>query len=61
LGYVRADLTLVDTFTAIENEAYFLNTSEIHSVDGRLHNAKRTILQFQWDIPMDNLIEKLGF
>ena len=61
LGYVRADLILVDTFTATENEAYFLNTREIHSVDGPLHNAKRTILQFQWDIPMDNLIEKLGF
>jgi hypothetical protein len=61
LGYVRDDLILVDTFTATENEVYLLDTREIHSVDGSLHNAKRTILQFQWDIPMDDLIEKLGF
>jgi hypothetical protein len=59
LSYHRDDLILVDTFTAKENEAYLLNIGEIHSVDGNKSTEPRILIQFQWNMSMDELIEKL--
>ena len=59
LGYDRNDLILVDTFTANENDTYLLNIGEIHSVEGVKKEEPRTMIQFQWDLKMDELIEKL--
>ncbi len=59
LGYDRNDLILVDTFTANENDTYLLNIGEIHSVEGVKKEEPRTMIQFQWDLKMDELVEKL--
>jgi len=59
LRYHRDDLILADTFTAQENEAYLLNTGEIHSVDGDKSTEPRIAIQFQWNMTIDELIEKL--
>jgi hypothetical protein len=59
LRYHRDDLILADTFTAQENEAYFLNTGEIHSVDGDKSTEPRIAIQFQWNMTIDELIGKL--
>jgi hypothetical protein len=67
LSYKKEDLILVDSFTAKANEAYLLNIEEIHSVENIDKNNTdkldypRTLIQFQWDLKMDELIEKLGF
>ena len=67
LSYVKEDLILADTFTAGENEAYLLNTGEIHSVERPEGNTQkgrfefpRTMIQLQWNLDMDDLIEQLG-
>jgi hypothetical protein len=61
--YNIKDLTLVDSFTANDNEAYFLNIGQIHSVRGpQLYTKPRVLLQFQWGlIPIDSLIDQLGY
>jgi hypothetical protein len=59
LRYHRDDLILADTFTAKENEAYLLNIGEIHSVDGAKSAEPRISIQFQWNMTIDELIEKL--
>lgn len=59
LRYHRDDLILADTFTAQENEAYLLNTGEIHSVDGDKSTEPRIAIQFQWNMTIDELIAKL--
>jgi hypothetical protein len=67
LSYAKQDLILVDSFKANPNEAYLLNIGEIHSVEKvdqtntNPLNYPRTMIQFQWDLKMDELIEKLGF
>jgi hypothetical protein len=68
LAFVREDLTLMDTFTANENEAYILNIGEVHSVERQDGSTEigpfsfpRTMIQFQWYLTMDELMEKLGF
>jgi hypothetical protein len=59
LGYEKDDLILVDTFTANANEAYLLNIGKIHSIDGVKQEEPRTMLQFQWDISLEEMIERL--
>jgi len=67
LSYVKEDLILVDSFKANPNEAYLLNIGEIHSVEtvGQTNtnplNYPRTMIQFQWNLKMDELMEKLEF
>lgn len=61
LAYVRDDLNLVDSFTAQNNEAYLLNIGEIHSVDGDRQLLPRVMLQFQWNMTIEEMIEQLGF
>lgn len=61
LGYVYEDLTLVDSFTAQDGEAYVLNIKEVHSVDGAAPELPRAFIQLQWDLTMDELLEKLDF
>jgi hypothetical protein len=68
LAYVKEDLILVDTFTANANEAYLLNIGEIHSVERPNDSDEttrfdfpRTMISFQWDLKIDDLIKKLEF
>lgn len=63
VGYAREDITLVDSFTANDNDAYLLNIGQIHSVDGSSPAEPRTMLQFQWgpSTKIEELIEKLEF
>jgi hypothetical protein len=59
LGYNKNDLILVDTFTANKNDAYLLNIGEIHSVEGSIKKEPRTMIQFQWNLNMGELMKKL--
>ena len=59
LSYEKDDLILVDTFTAKENDAYLLNIGEVHSVEGGKKASPRTLIQFQWNLTIDELIDKL--
>ena len=59
LSYEKNDLLLVDTFTAKENDAYLLNIGEVHSVEGDKKANPRTLIQFQWNMTIDELIDKL--
>jgi len=67
LSYAKKDLVLVDSFKANINEAYLLNIGEVHSVE-KVDQTNtdpldypRTMIQFQWGLKMDELIEKLEF
>ena len=67
LSYAKEDLIPVASFVAKPNDAYLLNIGEIHSVykvdetDTEPLPFPRTLIQFQWDLTMDELIDKLGF
>jgi hypothetical protein len=60
LGYEKDDLKIVDSFTALKNEAYIFNNGAVHSVEGTRQQEPRTLLQFQWFVTIEELIEKLG-
>ena len=61
LGYMYEDLILVDSFTAQAGDAYVLNIKEVHSVDGTIPKLPRAFIQLQWNLTMDELLEKLDF
>jgi hypothetical protein len=60
-GYYYEDLILIDQFQAIAGEAYVLNISEIHSVEGANPEKPRAFVQLQWNMTMDQLLKSLNF
>jgi hypothetical protein len=61
IGYDPLGLTMVDSFVAETNDAYFLNIGQIHSVEFINKDDKpipRIILQFQWDATLEEILEQ---
>lgn len=61
IGYHYEGLILIDKFQASDGEAYLLNISQIHSVDGANPEKPRVFIQLQWDMTMDELLKALEF
>lgn len=61
-GYYKEDLILMDTLDAKNHELYALNIGQIHSVEPIDASIQtRVVVQFQWYLPIKDLIEVLGF
>lgn len=61
--YNRNDLIFVDSFQANDGDSYFLNVEEIHSIERSKENSSskkiRTMIQLQWHLSMNEMMEKL--
>jgi len=57
--YKEKDLILVDRFIASVNDCFVFNNSQIHSVL-QINNSVRQFLQFQYNIPYEQILEKLN-